>query len=209
MPTDRFVRLKKQKKEHILKSASRIFAQYDYSTINVSEISDEAGISRGSFYLYFADKDDCFDAVIESHKERIALEFGKILTEANTITQVIMSTFDYISHFSKFERELFNKIVNHSNISDSDIVYQTYQGTQVIIGEKITTILQNNGTIIDDNRQEEISVIAEVIYSFLLLTLIEFNACKDSSIEELRDKLSKKLELLLRTLSKLYQCVIL
>ena len=208
MPTDRFVRLKKSKKEHILQSASRIFAQYDYSSINISEIADEAGISRGSFYLYFADKDDCFNAVIDSHKERIALQFAKIITEATTITQVIMSTFDYIAHFSKFERELFNKVVNHSNLSDSDIVYQAYKSTQIIIGEKIKSILQQNGIEVKEESEQHISIISEVIYSFLLLTLIEFNANKESTIDELRAKLSLKLELLLTTLSKLYECEI-
>ena len=208
MPTDRFARLKKQKKEHILKSASRIFALYDYSSINIIEIAEEAGISRGSFYLYFTDKSDCFNAVVDAHKERIALEFNKIIAEAKTVTEVIMSTFDYISHFSKFERGLFNKIVNHSNLNDSDIVYEAYKGSEYFIGAKLRKILQDNGSNIGDNEEKEIALIAEMIYSFLLLTLIEFNASKGSNIETLRAKLSEKLDMLLTTLSKMYKCKI-
>ena len=59
----------------------------------------------------------------------------------------------YISHFSKFERELFNKVANHSNLNDSDIVYKAYKGTELVIGAKIKTInstikyIKKNGNI--------------------------------------------------------------
>lgn len=208
MATERFDKLKKAKKEHILKSASRIFALYDYSSINISELADEAGISRGSFYLYFKDKDDCFNSVIELHKDRIGKEFSKIITQSETITQVIMATFEYISHLSKFERELFNKITHHSKISDNDIIYNAYKCSENIIGTKIRQIFENGKIEITPNLEKEIPLISEIIYSFLLVTIIEFNANTTSTVEELRGKLSIKLEMLLQMLSRLYQCKI-
>ena len=208
MPTDRFNRLKKQKRESIIKAASRVFALYDYHSINISEIADEASISRGSFYLYFKDKDDCFNAVIESHKERIGKEFNKIISSSNTVTQVIMSTFDYISHFSKFERTLFNKVTSHANLNDNDVVYHAYKCSEEVIGSKIKQILQDKGTILTQDIAKEIALISEIVYSFLLITLIEFNVNKEGTVEELRGKLSIKLDMLLKTLSRLYQCEI-
>ena len=58
MPTQRFLKLKDEKKRVILEAAVHEFSRVPYSAASINQIIKEAGISRGSFYTYFADKDD-------------------------------------------------------------------------------------------------------------------------------------------------------
>lgn len=52
-----------------------------YTGANVSEVIAEAGVSRPTFYEYFADRDDCFRATIEEiGSELLAQTEGKLAT---------------------------------------------------------------------------------------------------------------------------------
>mgnify|MGYP000403050715 CR=1 FL=1 len=56
MPTQRFLKLKEEKKQAILEAAVHEFSRVPYSSASINQIIKEADISRGSFYTYFEDK---------------------------------------------------------------------------------------------------------------------------------------------------------
>lgn len=58
-----------QREERILDSAARLIVRYGFDKTTVSEIAEEAGISKGAIYLHFKSKEDLFVALIlrESH----------------------------------------------------------------------------------------------------------------------------------------------
>ncbi len=58
MPTDRFLRLPEQKRRLIKEAAVREFARAPFEKVSINQIIQNAGISRGSFYTYFEDKQD-------------------------------------------------------------------------------------------------------------------------------------------------------
>ena len=58
MPTQRFLKLKEEKRQVILSAAVHEFSRVPYSSASINQIIKEADISRGSFYTYFEDKDD-------------------------------------------------------------------------------------------------------------------------------------------------------
>ncbi len=60
MPTDTFFNLPDDKRERFLTVAIDEFADNDYRNASVSRICREAGIAKGSFYQYFADKKALF-----------------------------------------------------------------------------------------------------------------------------------------------------
>jgi len=57
--------LKKQKRRKIMDAALSLFTTKGYHYTNVKEITREAGISTGTFYLYFSDKRQLFIEVVE------------------------------------------------------------------------------------------------------------------------------------------------
>ena len=60
MPSDTFFRLPEAKRERLMEAAWDEFTAVRCSDASINKIIRSAGIPRGSFYQYFADKDDLF-----------------------------------------------------------------------------------------------------------------------------------------------------
>ena len=58
--------LKKNRREEILKSAISAFSRKGYHNTSISDIIEKAGIARGTFYLYFENKRQIFDSVLDN-----------------------------------------------------------------------------------------------------------------------------------------------
>ena len=73
MPTERFLKLKEEKKKRILDAAFREFSRVPFREASINRIIKDAEISRGSFYTYFEDKTDLLQMILASG--------GSLLTE--------------------------------------------------------------------------------------------------------------------------------
>ena len=69
MPTQRFLKLKEEKKQVILEAAVHEFSRVPYSSASINQIIKEADISRGSFYTYFEDKDDLMRYILRGFRD--------------------------------------------------------------------------------------------------------------------------------------------
>lgn len=82
MPTQRFLKLKEEKKQVILAAAIHEFSRVPYSLASINQIIKEADISRGSFYTYFEDKDDLMQYILRGFREKCQTRVFKTLEEA-------------------------------------------------------------------------------------------------------------------------------
>jgi len=69
MPTDTFFRLPEEKRERILTSAWEEFTAVPYAEASINRIVRSSRIPRGSFYQYFADKNDLFLCLIDEIRD--------------------------------------------------------------------------------------------------------------------------------------------
>ncbi len=53
------------RKAHILDAAQKLFFARGWDEVTISDVLDEAGISKGGFYPHFAAKEDLLDGVVE------------------------------------------------------------------------------------------------------------------------------------------------
>lgn len=97
MPSSTFFHLPEKKRETILRYAREEFARVPYPEASINRIIRQAGIPRGSFYMYFTDKSDLFHHLlresgghIEARLENLLLEHGGDLFAA------LPAFFDYI-----------------------------------------------------------------------------------------------------------------
>lgn len=70
MPSERFLRLPRNKQEVIWNAAMEEFTREPFEKVSINKIIQKAGISRGSFYTYFEDKRDLFQYILQSTKEQ-------------------------------------------------------------------------------------------------------------------------------------------
>lgn len=52
------------RERRILDAAANLFTHYGYDKTTVSDIAQEAGVSKGAIYLHFESKDDLFEALL-------------------------------------------------------------------------------------------------------------------------------------------------
>jgi len=60
-----------ERQRHILDSAKKVFAERGFHAANVSHICAEAGIGRGTLYLYFRNKKSVFEAILRETLARV------------------------------------------------------------------------------------------------------------------------------------------
>jgi AcrR family transcriptional regulator len=64
-PLPRFEKLPEDKRRTILDAAAAEFAEHGFEGASFNRIIEQAGISKGAMYYYFADKADAYGAVID------------------------------------------------------------------------------------------------------------------------------------------------
>ena len=55
---------KTNKYDRILDAAYQLFLEQGYDEVSIQEIATRSGVAKGTFYLYFRDKDELKDRVI-------------------------------------------------------------------------------------------------------------------------------------------------
>lgn len=82
MPTKTFQRLPEEKQARLIEAAWAEFTRVNYVDTSINNIVKDAGISRGSFYQYFTDKDDLFSYLLEEVRDRFIKVYLRLLDEA-------------------------------------------------------------------------------------------------------------------------------
>lgn len=82
MPSTTFFNLPAEKREKFLCSAREEFARVPFAETSINRIVRSAGIPRGSFYQYFADKEELFHHLIGAFGEQL-ISMMEALLEAH------------------------------------------------------------------------------------------------------------------------------
>jgi len=111
------------RREQVLRHAKRIFARKGYHRTNVADIIARAGIARGTFYLYFQNKKDLFEELLEqvvgeltSRIERLRIAPGR-----PDPVQQLRDNLSRVLAYVLAERELTDILLNHSTGFDREL----------------------------------------------------------------------------------------
>lgn len=74
-------RRRTERKEAILAAARRVFRDKGYHQASVHDIIDDARIARGTFYLYFASKQEVFSQLVDEFLRLIRMQVRRISLE--------------------------------------------------------------------------------------------------------------------------------
>ena len=91
---------KQRRREMILEAAEKRFRRFGYSKTTMEEIAGDAGISKGTIYIYFKNKEEIFTELLD--KETLELErlmYGRIKnmqSVAEQLKTIFIGTLDYL-----------------------------------------------------------------------------------------------------------------
>lgn len=97
MPSATFLNLPQEKQEKLLEAATREFSRRSFNDASINQIIKDAGIPRGSFYMYFADKTDLFRYLMSGYVDQILSLLEELLIrEQGDIFEALLDLFDYV-----------------------------------------------------------------------------------------------------------------
>lgn len=103
-----FLNLPAEKQEKLLEAATREFSHRPFNEASINQIIKEAGIPRGSFYMYFQDKEDLFRYLLKGYVDQLFMLLEEfLLRNGGDIFQALLDLYDYVqakSTISTWER---------------------------------------------------------------------------------------------------------
>lgn len=105
-----------ERRAQVLRHAKRIFARKGYHRTNVADIIARAGIARGTFYLYFQNKRDLFQVLLEQVVSEITRRILRLKVAAGEPDPVeqLRANLKRVVDYVLAERELVDILLNHS-----------------------------------------------------------------------------------------------
>jgi AcrR family transcriptional regulator len=111
------------RREQVLQHAKRIFARKGYHRTNIADIVAKAQIARGTFYLYFQNKKDLFEELLEQVLGELRLRIQRLRIgpgEPEPVEQ-LRKNLIRVLNFLLAERELTDILLNHSTGFDREL----------------------------------------------------------------------------------------
>lgn len=97
MPSATFYNLPEEKRERLLRAAREEFSRVPYESASVNRIIRSAGIPRGSFYMYFTDKEELFGHLMDSYGALLERRMGELLEQLEgDLFAAFLDLFDHI-----------------------------------------------------------------------------------------------------------------
>lgn len=139
---------KQKKREALLNTAFKLFTTKGINNTSVSDITEQAGVAKGTFYLYFKDKYDInnilvakkatllFDASLQKMKENNIQNFiDKLLFITNDIVDALSENRRLLTFISKnLGLGVFRFAVENAKITENPSVVEAYQ--KILEGEE-------------------------------------------------------------------------
>jgi AcrR family transcriptional regulator len=97
VPSRTFFNLPEEKRARLMKSVRAELARVPYEKVSINRIIRLAGISRGSFYQYFENKQDMLDYLLLDYREMLAAYASESLRQSGgDLFRMLLDIFDYI-----------------------------------------------------------------------------------------------------------------
>jgi len=77
------------KRRQIIEGARRVFIEMGFDAASMNDITREAGVSKGTIYVYFANKEELFEALIEEERRSIFANLYEALERGGTVRDTL------------------------------------------------------------------------------------------------------------------------
>ena len=179
MPSDTFLRLNDDKKRKLLEACFKEFSLNNFNDVSINRIIKEAGISRGSFYMYFVDKKDLYFYLLEQYSEILINNMKEDLV--NNKGDLFLMFQDNIKRtYNSFKNNninFFKKSLENITIMEESKRTFGFRDKR-LLNELIPNI---NLELLNDNARRHIEVIFAINMHLLMVTL--FKLLKNDSLD--------------------------
>ncbi len=140
-----FRKLSPSKQEKIFQAAVQEFASKGYRSASMNRLVKDAGISKGSLFLYFRTKRDLFDGVVEIAASKVK-DYLKTVRDDTTnllffdrLELILRSGFDFIDRHPLLARIYFHLLQSGEAPFGSERIAMLRQQAEKFLSELIVT----------------------------------------------------------------------
>lgn len=197
MPTKTFFNLNHEKKNRIIEVSKREFSKYSFYDTSINRIVKEAGISRGSFYQYFEDKEDLFIYILNDYKN-IIMEWikEKVNNERKDIFELMLLVYDYITdkNIGGEDKEFLITIISNMDIKLTKHL-MNFLSIDEINNNSSDFIRSVDISKLNIQNTNEIMILFNVLMTIMMNEIAIFFSMDEDS-NKCRNNLIKKFELI-------------
>ena len=198
LPSSTFLNLAPEKQEKLLSAAVREFTERPYNEASINRIVREAGIPRGSFYMYFRDKEDLFHYLMEESIDEMLMAFEELLcSQGGDIFASLLAMYDHIRNCRSADRSLGGMGMMSAIVNRNDGL-QKGGLLEFVDPERILKRIENcvNPDLLELREPEDLRCILRML--IMLMVPIMYNGLRPGADPEGREQLERALEILRR-----------
>jgi len=175
---------KKDKQDRILDAAQRLFVRYGVKRTSVEDIVGEAGIAKGTLYLYYDSKDALFAAVAGRLCAKLLEEVHRAVTASASLTERLVGLLDaYVG-------------VLHRLVAESPHMAELIEGKQSIASASFDTFDSETKVILQRTLNEAGITRDDAVEMFLAAATGTLRL-DETSEKEYRARLTKLVNILI------------
>ena len=104
--------------EKVNETAFRLFAEKGYSGVTMKMVAEDVGISVGTLYNYYSNKQDFFISVFKKVSDQTYVTLKSIIERGGNTREFISAFYDEVVRHQGFSRELMRDKINHEVIDN-------------------------------------------------------------------------------------------
>ena len=198
LPSSTFLNLAPEKQEKLLSAAVREFTERPYNEASINRIIREAGIPRGSFYMYFRDKEDLFHYLMEESIDEMLMVFEELLrSQGGDIFTSLLAMYDFIRNRRSADCSLGSMGMMSAIVNCNDGL-QKGGLLEFVNPELILKRMEGcvNPDLLDLREPEDLNDMLRML--IVLMAPIMYNSLRSGTDPAGREKLKRALEILRR-----------
>jgi AcrR family transcriptional regulator len=110
-------------RQRLLEAAEQVFSDYGYHDASVVKITEAAGVGQGTFYLYFASKQEVFDELVRDLNRRVRQAMKEASSAGTTRLEQEVLGFDAYFRFTAEHPALYRIIRQAEFVSPAMLRY--------------------------------------------------------------------------------------
>jgi AcrR family transcriptional regulator len=183
VPKQTFFNLQQDKRKKLIEAAEMEFTRVPLFEASIANIIKMAGISRGSFYQYFEDKDDLYFFLLEDKLTKAKNYFIALLDkhEGDLIEALLDMYFYFLTTLSDEEEKNFLRnamlYTTYKVESSFSNMFETYIDNQEFM--KITGLINRQYLNITNDQ--------ELLHIFKIISALAFNNLIEKTVKGLTD----------------------
>ena len=195
MPTNTFFNLPEEKRKKLIAAAIEEFSTVPFADASINKIIRRAGIPRGSFYMYFEDKQELFLYLIRSFVEQAVGFVSDCIAEAKgDVFAGFLLVYDRLGSFQTGQPLAMRSIAHlNKGLHTGDLLKEF---TMDSVFQQLASHVDTSLLRVEDG--EDVQDILELLFQLAGPAVFRSTMCPDAEAHVQRERFINKLAILQR-----------